>query len=386
MHDDTKLSKLGTDAQENFGIMNPPIYRASTIHFPTIDLFNSRYERRFDEIVYGSYGTPTTKALEAAIADLENASRTIVVGSGTAAITLSIMTFIKPGDHVVVSDGVYKSTRTLCETLLARLNVKTSYFRPDDIENFSAKLRPETKLVLLESPSSFTFEIQDIPALTKVCKKRNILTIIDNTWASPLFFKPLDYGVDISTQAATKYLSGHSDVMMGSISVKIDALHQKIRDNAIQFGNNVSPADCYLALRGIRTMSIRLRQHQETALKLVDWLINQPEVDKVLYPAWPKDPGYNIWKRDFTGASGLFGVILRPTTKENVAKLIEGMTHFRIGASWGGYESLLIPSYPVRDFADPPWQERGPLLRLHAGLENSADLIDDLKDGFARIS
>ena len=386
MHDDTKLSKAGTNAEKNFGIMNPPIYRASTIHFPTLKSFNSRFDRRFDEIVYGSYGTPTTKSLESAIADLENASRSIVVGSGTAAITLTFMACVKPGDHIVVSDGVYKSTRTLCETLLARLNVTTSYFRPDDIESFKTELRPETSLVFLESPSSFTFETHDIPAITKICRKRNILTAIDNTWASPLYFKPLDNGVDISTQAATKYLSGHSDVMMGSISIKNENLHQKIRDTAIQFGNNVSPTDCYLALRGMRTMGIRLRQHQETALKLVEWLIDQPEVDNILYPAWPSDPGYKIWKRDFSGAAGFFGVVLMPIPTQNVAKLVEGMSHFRICASWGVFECLLIPSYPVRSFAKPPWTERGPLLRIHAGLEDARDLIRDLKDGFSRLA
>ena len=237
----------------------------------------------------------------------------------------------------------------------------------------------------MESPSSFTFEIQDIPSITAVCRDRGILTAIDNTWASSLFLKPLDHGVDISTQAATKYLSGHSDVMMGSISVRDRSLFKIIKDIAIQFGNSVSPADCYLALRGMRTMGIRMRQHQETALRLVEWLTERPEVHNILYPAWPNDPGFGIWKRDFTGAAGLFGVILEPISKAAVATFIEGMTHFRIGASWGGYESLIIPAYPERSFADTPWHERGPLLRFHAGLEDPRDLIKGPEEVFVRM-
>ena len=386
MFEDTKLSKAGTSNENNFGIMNPPIYRASTIHFPSIQSFNTRFDRRFDEVVYGSYGTPTTKALETAISELENATRSIAVTSGTAAITLTFMACLKPGDHILVTDNAYKSTRTLCETLMSKLDINTSYFPPDVGSKIGSYLRPETKLVFLESPGSFTFEMHDIPAITAVCRKRNVLTAIDNTWASPLYFKPLDYGVDISTQAATKYLCGHSDVMMGSISTNNESIFKSIKDISIQFGNNVSPSDCYLALRGIRTMGVRLRQHQKTALILAEWLANRPEVNNILYPAWPEDKGYKLWKRDFAGASGLFGVVLNQVQKEAVAALAEGMSHFKIGASWGGFESLLIPTYPIRSFANPPWQERGPLLRLHAGLEDPRDLIKDLDSGFSRMS
>ena len=386
MFDDTKLTSAGTNSGGNAGIMNPPVYRASTIHFPTVEAFDSRFDRRFDEVVYGSYGTPTTKALESAIAEIENGSRSIVFASGTAAITLAFMAVVRPGDHVLVTDSAYKSTRTLCETLLARLGVETSYFAPDAGHAIEAEIRPETRLVFLESPGSYTFEIQDVPAITEVCRRRGVLTAIDNTWASPLFFKPLDHGVDISAQAATKYLCGHSDVMLGSIAVKDEALYRTVKDTAIQFGNNVSPADCYLALRGMRTMGLRLRQHQETALKLVEWFAARPEVEQVLYPAWPADPGYEIWARDFHGASGLFGVVLKPAAQEAVSALVEGRNHFRIGASWGGFESLMIPAYPVRSFATPPWSERGPLLRVHAGLEDYRDLIADLEDGFAAFN
>ena len=382
MFDDTKLSRAGTDSDGNSGILNPPVYRASTIHFPTIEAFDSRFERRFDDVVYGSYGTPTTKALEAAVTEIENGSRSIVLASGTAGITLSFMACLKPGDHVLVTDSAYKSTRTLCETLMARLGVEASYFRPDAGSAIEDDIRPETRLVFLESPGSYTFEVQDIPAITEVCRRRGVLTAIDNTWASPLFFKPLDHGVDISIQAATKYLCGHSDVMLGTIAVKDETLYRTIKDIATQFGNNVSPGDCYLALRGMRTMGVRLRQHQETALRLVEWFSARPEVADVLYPAWPSDPGHEIWKRDFYGASGLFGVVLNPASKAAVAALVEGRAHFRIGASWGGFESLMIPAYPVRSFATPPWDERGPLLRVHAGLEDARDLIEDLERGF----
>lgn len=386
MFDDTKLSRAGTNSEGNSGILNPPVYRASTIHFPTIEAFNSRFDRRFDDVVYGSYGTPTTKALEAAIAEIENGRRSIVLASGTAAITLSFMACVQPGDHVLVTDSAYKSTRNLCETLLARLGIETTYFRPDAGSAIEAEIRPETRLVFLESPGSYTFETQDLPAITEVCRRHGVLTAIDNTWASPLFLKPLDHGVDISAQAATKYMCGHSDVMMGSITVNDEVLYRNIKDVATQFGNNVSPSDCYLALRGMRTMGVRLRQHQETASRLIEWFVSRPEVAEVLYPAWPDDPGYEIWKRDFHGASGLFGVVLKPATEKAVAALVDGMTYFRIGASWGGFESLMIPAYPTRSFATPPWSERDPLLRVHAGLEDPRDLIEDLDRGFARLN
>ncbi len=386
MHDDTKLSKAGTDSENNFGIMNPAVYRASTIHFPTVEAFNKRFDGRYDGIVYGSYGTPTTKALEEALAEIENARHCIVFASGTAAITLTFMATLKPGDHVLITDSAYKSTRSLCETLMARLGVETSYFAPDAGAAIEAEIRPETALVFLESPGSYTFEIQDIPAITEVCRRRGVLTAIDNTWASPLYFKPLDHGVDLSIQAATKYVCGHSDVMLGSIAFADEALFQTLKDTAVQFGNNVSPEDCFLALRGLRTMGVRLRQHQETALKLVEWFSGREEVAEVLCPAWPEDGGHEIWKRDFYGASGLFGVVLHPASEQAVAALAEDREIFRIGASWGGYESLMIPAYPIRSFASPPWDERGPLLRVHAGLEDPRDLIDDLEEGFRRFN
>ena len=385
MFDDTKLAQMGTDSEANFGIINPPIYRASTIHFPTVESFNGRFERRFDEVVYGSYGTPTTKALEEVIASLENARGSIILPSGTAAISLSFMSLLKPGDHVLVSDGAYKSTRSFCETFLSKLGVASSYFNPKIGAEIADQFRSETRLVFLESPSSFTFEIQDVPTLAAACQDNGILTAIDNTWASPLYFQPLDHGVDISIQAATKYLSGHSDVMMGTISTRDDEILKLIKDVTIQFGYSVSPADCYLALRGVRTMGVRLRQHQETALKLINWLKDQSEVSEILYPGWPGNPDFDIWRRDFKGASGLFGVILKTRNKASVSRFIEGMKHFKIGASWGGYESLIIPSYPVRSHASPAWEERGSLLRIHAGLEDSRDLIEDLEKGFVRI-
>ena len=386
MHDDSRLTKAGTESEASFGIMNPPVYRASTIHFPTMEAFNRRFEGTYDGIVYGSYGTPTTKALESALAEIENASRTVVLSSGTAAITLAMMSCVSPGSHILVTDTAYKSTQNLCETLLKRLGVETTYYPPDVGADIDSMIRPETVLVFLESPGSYTFEVQDVPAIAEVCRRRGVLTAIDNTWASPLYFKPLDHRVDISIQAATKYVCGHSDVMLGSLSVSDEGLFHRLKDTAIQFGNNVSPEDCYLAPRGLRTMGVRLRQHQETALRLVEWFSRRPEVAEVLYPAWPEDPGHSLWKRDFHGASGLFGVVLAPAPKAAIAALVEGRSLFRIGASWGGFESLMIPAYPTRSFACPPWSERGPLLRVHAGLEDARDLIEDLKEGFARLN
>ena len=296
-----------------------------------------------------------------------------------------MLTFLKPGDHLLVSDSVYNSTRGFCEKYLSRLQVKTTYFPPNIGRNIETLIQPNTRMVFLESPGSFTFETHDIPAITEICRSRGVLSAIDNTWASPLFFKPLDHGIDISIQAATKYLCGHSDVMMGSVSVSDESLYKDLKDMSIQLGNNVSPADCYLALRGMRTMGVRLRQHQKTTLELTEWLSQRKEVDKILYPAWPKDPGHKIWRRDFLGASGLFGLLLKPINLRATKNLIEGMEHFRVGASWGGHESLIIPAKPIRALPQSTWFERGTLLRMHVGLEDIRDLINDLEKGFARL-
>ena len=385
MRDDTKLTQGGRDPSTDFKAVNPPTWRVSTVLFDSVEAFNRRKDARYDGFSYGTYGTPTTRALETALAELENGIRTVVVSSGMAAITLCFMAFVRPGDHVLVPDNVYKTTRSFCDDLLSDFQIGVTYYDPLMGEDLDSLIRPNTRIVFLESPGSYTFEVQDVPAIAGVARRRGVLTAIDNTWASPLFFKPLDCGVDISIQAGTKYVSGHSDVMIGALTVKDEALFHSIKDVVGQFGNCVGSDDCYLALRGLRTMGVRLRQHAKTAGELVAWCARRPEVERVLYPAWPEDPGHALWKRDFTGASGLFGVLLKPFSECAVAAMVEGMRLFGIGASWGGYESLMIPAYPKALRTATQWDAQGPLLRLHAGLDDVDDLKDDLAEGFARL-
>lgn len=386
MRDDTKLTQGGRDHEAAFIAVNPPVHHASTVLFKSVQAFNRRKEGRYDGYAYGTFGTPTTRALETALAALENGTRTVVVSSGMAAITLCFMTFVRPGDHVLVPDTVYRTTRSFCDEVLARFGVDTTYYDPLIGMEVESLFRPSTRMVYLESPGSLTFEIQDVPAIAGIARGHGILTAIDNTWASPLHFKPLDHGVDISIQAGTKYVSGHSDVMIGALTVKDEALFRAIKDCVGQFGNCVGPDDCYLALRGLRTLGVRLRQHEANARALVEWCAQRPEVARVFYPGRPGDPGYALWKRDFTGASGLFGVLLKPFSDHAVAAMVEGMRLFGIGASWGGYESLIIPTYPKSLRTATRWDEPGPMLRLHAGLDDIDDLKEDLAKGFARLT
>ncbi|MEO3430551.1 cystathionine beta-lyase [Pelagibius sp. CAU 1746] len=386
MRDDTKLARGGRESADGFKAVNPPVWRASTVLFDRVEAFDRRKDLRYDGFSYGTYGTPTTRALEEALAEIENGSRAVVVSSGMAAITLCFMTFVRPGEHVLVPDSIYKTTRSFCDQLLAEFGIGVTYYDPHVGAGIEALIGPKTRLIFLESPGSYTFEIQDVPAIAAVAARRGVITGIDNTWASPLFFKPLDHGVDVSIQAATKYVSGHSDIMLGYLAVKDESLFRRIKDTVGQFGNCVSPDDCYMALRGLRTMGVRLRQHEKTAKELVSWLSERPEVDRLLYPAWPEDPGHALWKRDFTGASGLFGVLLKPASAAAVAAMVEGMRFFGIGASWGGYESLMIPAYPKDYRTATAWHEEGPLLRIHAGLEDAEDLKEDIAEGLARLS
>ncbi|MBU0969434.1 MAG: cystathionine beta-lyase [Proteobacteria bacterium] len=386
MHDDTKLTQAGRDSNAAFGAINPAVHRASTVLFKSVETFNRRGDARYDGYTYGTYGTPTTRALETALAELENGTRTVVTSSGMAAITHCFFAFVNPGDHVLVTDSVYKTTRFFCDKVLKRFGVDTTYYDPLIGRGVENLIRPNTRIIYLESPGSLTFEVQDVPAIVEVARRYRVLTAIDNTWASPLYFKPLDQGVDISIQAGTKYVSGHSDIMIGALTVKDEALFRTIKDIVGQFGNCAGPDDCYLALRGLRTLGVRLRQHEKTARKIVEWCTQRPEVACVRYPGWIDDPGYALWKRDFTGASGLFGLVLKPFSQDAVAAMIEGMRFFGIGASWGGYESLMIPVYPKLLRTASRWDQPGPVLRLHAGLDNVNDLKDDLAEGFARLT
>jgi cystathionine beta-lyase len=383
--DRTKLTHAGNSPFDNHGIVNPPVYHASTVLYRTVEELRFKEKAPFEHVTYGRTGTPTSWAFEEAVAALEEADRAIAMPSGLGAIAGALYSFLKAGDHVLMTDTAYFPTRKLCDNQLAKIGVSTTYYDPmltaDALEQL---VRDNTRVIYLESPGSHTFEVQDVPAIAALAKRRGIVTIIDNTWASPLFFKPLTHGVDVSVHAATKYIVGHSDVMMGIIALN-DEHFMTVKSQVHGMGYSVGPDDVYLALRGLRTMSARLAQHQQTALRLADWLRQRPEVEKVLHPALPGTPGHEFFKRDFKGSSGLFSVILKPCSDAQLTAMLDGMQLFGMGYSWGGYESLIIPSNIGSARTATKWKTDGPMLRIHAGLEDPDDLIADLEAGFQRL-
>lgn len=380
----TMLVHSTSPSASRAGLLNPPVHRASTILYDTVEAYNERHSRIYDEVIYGLYGTETTFALEAAIATLERGHQTVVTSSGTAAISLSLAAFLRAGDHLLLIDTAYRSTRRFCDEVLTGSGVDVSYFDPGVGSDIVAQIRPNTRVIFLETPGSLTFEMPDIAAITAVARAREIVTMIDNTWATPLFFRPIEHGVDVSIAAATKYLSGHSDVMLGAMTASNADIFKKLKDSARYWGNCVGPDDCYLVHRGLRTLDVRLERHQRTATELIAWFQQQPEVRRVLYPALASDPGHAIWKRDFDGATGLFGVLLDEMYPAENSTFFNQLQFFKMGASWGGFESLMVPAWP------PPVRscsrlEEGSLIRVHAGLETSENLIGDLAAAFARL-
>ncbi|MBT7942634.1 MAG: cystathionine beta-lyase [Alphaproteobacteria bacterium] len=385
MKKDTLLVHSGRHPEDNFGIVNPPVYHASTVTFPTVEKYEAKPANPFDGVQYGRTGTPTTFAFEEAITALYGGHKTIATSSGAAAIAISMTAFLKSGDHALVIDNVYGPTRSrVSDTLLARAGVDVTYFDP--AQPIGELLRPETKVVFIESPGSLTFEMIDVAAIAAEAHTVGALVLMDNTWATPLLFKPFDHGVDIVIEAATKYIGGHADVMLGVVTVQTPEHHLAVKGTANAMGNCPGPDDCYLGLRGLRTLSVRLERHQKNALRVAEWLRDQSQVDRVLYPALPDDPGHDLWKRDFSGASGLFGLILNASSQSAVALMLDNMDLFAMGASWGGYESLMIPTDPGKIRTASDWSPTGPCLRLHIGLEDPDDLIADLDKGLARLS
>jgi cystathionine beta-lyase len=382
MKDDTLVVTGGRDPEHNHGAVNPPVYRASTILYPSVEAFEA--PRQLRGVYYGRGGVPTTFALEDAIAALEGAAGTVVTGSGKTAIAQALLSFLEAGDHLLMVDTAYAPTRQLCDRVLGRFGVEVTFYDPLIGADIERLVRPNTKVVFMESPGSLTFEVQDVPAIAAVARARGALSMLDNTWATPLYFKALDHGVDICIHAATKYICGHSDTMMGVASTGA-ALHQKLRHGMQDLGAFISPDDCYQGLKGLRTLAVRLERHQATGLRLAEWLRARPEVERVLHPALPDNPGHELWRRDFSGASGLFGVLLKPCPKEAWRAMVEGLELFGLGASWGGYESLIMPNRPERYRTATTWDPTFPSIRIHAGLEDPDDLIADLDAGFARL-
>lgn len=387
MKDDSVLVHAGRDPLQNFGIVNPPVYRASTVLFPSVDAFRhrARGERRYRGVRYGALGTPTTFALADAVAQLEGGQGTVVVSSGLAAVTLALTALLSKGDHLLMADCVYGPTREFCDTILNRFGVQTTYYDPLMGADIATLLQPNTRVVFTESPGSMTFEVQDIPAIAAVAHAHDIMVIMDNTWATPLFFKPFDHGVDLSIQAGTKYIAGHSDLVIGLITARSERLFRQVKEIVNGFGDIAGPEECYLTLRGMRSMGARLRQQQAAVMEIVRWLQRRGEVKRVLYPPLAGDPGHRIWRRDFSGASSLFGLVLDTPSQTAVDQMVDGYRFFKIGASWGGFESLVIPANPRRIRTAVPWTETGMVLRYHVGLEDVGDLIADLDDGFQRL-
>lgn len=383
--DRTIATHAGNHPHDHQGVVNPPIYRASTILFPTVQDLRERYKHKFDAITYGRDGTQTYRALAEAFTALEGCDKAVVVPSGLAAVSNALLAVLNPGDHLLMVDTTYEPTRGVCDGFLAKIGVETTYYDPMIGADIAALIRPNTRVIYLESPGSLTFETQDIPAIVAAAKARNCLTLIDNTWATPLFFKPPKFGIDIGIYAATKYIGGHSDMMMGIITCRADLHHQIAKMAHGTLGQAVSADDCYQALRGLRTLHARLMQHQETALTLARWLAARPEVEQVLHPALPGTPGHEYWKRDFGGSSGLFGVALKPCPPDRVDAMLNGMRLFGMGYSWGGYESLMVPAGLTTSRSAKPWHAIGRTVRIHAGLEDPVDLIADLEDGLARL-
>jgi cystathionine beta-lyase len=384
---ETLLAHLGRAPHTSFGAVNPPVYHASTILFDSLEAYETKDRtQKSGTPSYGRLGTPTSFALEDAVAELEGGYRSFLLCSGLAALNVAILSLVGNGGHALICDAVYAPTRKFCNGLLTRLGIEVEYYDPLIGAGISELFKPNTQVVHLESPGSITFDMQDVPAIAAAAKPAGIPTVMDNTWGSFLNFKPLEHGIDVSVQAGTKYLVGHSDAMFGVITCT-EEIEAELRLTVWQLGQCAGPDDVYLALRGLRTMAVRLPRHQETALALCRWLAGRPEVDRILYPALPGDPGHEIWRRDFTGASGLFGFVLsRPYSDAALGAMLDGLELFGMGSSWGGFESLMIRTHPERSRTTTSWAAPGPSLRIHAGLEDPDDLIADLAAGFERLA
>ena len=380
---ETTLVTAGRDTEAQKGFVNPPVVHGSTVLYPTADDLHAHR----GEFQYGRHGTPTTRALQEALMALEGPQCAGVglAPSGLSAITTTLLAVLNAGDHLLVCDNAYRPSRNFCNGLLARYGVETTYFDPLIGAGIAGLFKPNTRAVLVEAPGSQSFEMPDIPAIAAVAHGRGALVIDDNTWATALYHRSLDQGVDISMQAATKYVGGHSDIMFGTISANAEAW-PRISEAIRLLGVCAGPDDVFLALRGLRTLAVRLAQHHRSALEIARWLETRPEVLRVLHPALESDPGHAIWKRDFTGASGLFSIVLKPAPQQAVDALLNAVKLFGMGYSWGGFESLIIPfdCSPYRTATR--WAPGGPALRLHIGLENVDDLKADLERGFAAFN
>ena len=378
MKKDTLLTHIGRDPSQTHGTVNMPVYRTSTVVFPDLESYETRDPDDYKAMRYGIHGTPTTFAFEDAVTRMEGGYQAVAVPSGLAAITAALCAFVKMGDHLLVTDSAYAPTRLFCDRQLRANGIEVEYYDPLIGAGIERLIKANTKAVFCEAPGSLTFEMQDIPAIAAAAHARNIPVLADTTWGTPYFFRSFERGVDVSIHAATKYIVGHSDVLMGVI-VTNEKYWLPVRHTVADFGYCVSPDDCYLALRGFRTIGVRMKQQMANAITVANWLQGRAEVQRVLFPALESDPGHAIWKRDFDGAASLFGVVLQPAARPQVAAFVNALKLFGIGSSWGGYESLITAPHPETVRTATKWNPGGPTIRLHIGLEDPADLIADLE-------
>jgi len=382
----TRLVSAGRRKEWTQGIVNPPVWRASTILFDTVADLRAASRSPNDRLYYGRRGTPTQWALAEALTELEpGAAGTMLYPSGVAAIALALLAVLRPGDELLMVDTAYEPTRAFCRNVLAPMGVATRFYDPTIGAGIAALFGPATRAVFLESPGSLTFEVQDVPAICAAAQARGIVTLLDNTWATPLLFPAIARGIDLTILACTKYVVGHSDAMLGSVTAN-EAWFEPLRRTAHHHGQHVAPDDASLALRGLRTLGLRLKQHGEGGLAVARWLERQPQVARVIHPALPGCPGHALWQRDFSGASGLFAFVLAGGDDAARTALIDGLDHFGIGFSWGGYESLALPIDPAPLRTATRWAAEGPAIRLHIGLEDPDDLIADLARGLDRFA
>ncbi|MCA1973892.1 MAG: cystathionine beta-lyase [Caenispirillum sp.] len=383
MKSDTRIVHAGRHPERFDGAVSTPVYRCSTILSDSVADLKARNRAKFDAVSYGRTGTPITMDLEAAVAELEGGARAIATSSGLAAIAGALTALLSAGDHLLVTDSAYFPTRRFCDTVLTRFGVEVEYYDPLIGGDIARLIRPTTRVVFTEAPGSLTFEMQDIPAIAEAAHAAGALVVNDNTWATPLFFRSFEKGVDLSLHAGTKYIVGHSDAMLGLIVCRTAELFERVKTSVGTFGYSLSGDDAFLALRGLRTLSVRLARHQESALDVARWLQGHPDVARVMFPALPDDPGHAIWKRDFLGCSGLMGVELRPGPVAAMEAMLDALELFGLGYSWGGFESLAIPTSGSIQRTATPWSAAGPTIRLHIGLEDVDDLKADLERGFA---
>lgn len=387
MKKQTQLIHAGREKKYSKYAVNPPVVRASTIIFDSFAQLKYAASQMGNRVpYYGRRGTDTHFALQQAICELEGGAGCALYPCGSAAVSGALLAFLSAGDHLLMVDSVYEPTRALCNKVLKRLGIETDYYDPLIGADISKLIKPNTRVIFLESPGSLTFEVQDIPAICQLAKQHNIVTVLDNTWASPILCQPFELGVDVSIQAATKYIVGHSDIMLGTASANEQHWPQ-LREQSYLLGYCASADDAYTALRGLRTLAVRLKQHEQSALTVVDWLLQRTEVAQVYHPALASHPGHAIFKRDFSGSNGLFSFALTHGSQAQIAAFIEGMEHFKMGFSWGGYESLITATMQVQGLRSvTTWPQQGPLLRLHIGLEHVDDLIADLERAFKRFN